>query len=193
MQGLIQRVSSASVSVDQQIQGQIDQGILLLLGVQKEDSQETADKLLQKVLNYRIFSDDEGKMNLSLGDIGGGLLVISQFTLAADTKKGLRPSFSSAAPPQQAEALYEYFLASAKAQHCTVSSGVFGAHMQVSLCNDGPVTLTCRADAGLWQSRYTLVELGWQAVNKLPMKTLKTPVTHNHNMSIFRYLTYSKR
>ena len=80
MQGLIQRVSSASVSVDQQIQGQIDQGILLLLGVQKEDSQETADKLLQKVLNYRIFSDDEGKMNLSLGDIGGGLLVISQFT-----------------------------------------------------------------------------------------------------------------
>jgi D-tyrosyl-tRNA(Tyr) deacylase len=80
-------VSSASVSVDQQIQGQIDKGILLLLGVQKEDSQETADKLLQKVLNYRIFSDDEGKMNLSLGDIGGGLLVISQFTLAADTKK----------------------------------------------------------------------------------------------------------
>ena len=109
MQGLIQRVSSASVSVDQQIQGQIDQGILLLLGVQKEDSQETADRLLQKVLNYRIFSDDEGKMSLSLGDIGGGLLVISQFTLAADTKKGLRPSFSSAAPPQQVEALYEYF------------------------------------------------------------------------------------
>lgn len=145
MQGLIQRVSSASVSVDQEIQGQIDQGILLLLGVQKEDSQETADKLLQKVLNYRIFSDDEGKMNLSLGDIGGGLLVISQFTLAADTKKGLRPSFSSAAPPQQAEALYEYFLASAKAQHCTVSSGVFGAHMQVSLCNDGPVTFNLQS------------------------------------------------
>jgi len=145
VQGLIQRVSSASVSVDQQIQGQIDQGILLLLGVQKEDSQETADKLLQKVLNYRIFSDDEGKMNLSLGDIGGGLLVISQFTLAADTKKGLRPSFSSAAPPQQAEALYEYFLASAKTQHCTVSSGVFGAHMQVSLCNDGPVTFNLQS------------------------------------------------
>lgn len=145
MQGLIQRVSSASVSVDQQIQGQIDQGILLLLGVQKEDSQETADRLLQKVLNYRIFSDDEGKMNLSLGDIGGGLLVISQFTLAAATKKGLRPSFSSAAPPQQAEALYEYFLASAKAQHGTVSSGVFGAHMQVSLCNDGPVTFNLQS------------------------------------------------
>ena len=145
MQGLIQRVSSASVSVDQQIQGQIDQGILLLLGVQKEDSQETADRLLQKVLNYRIFSDDEGKMNLSLGDIGGGLLVISQFTLAADTKKGLRPSFSSAAPPQPAEALYEYFLASAKAQHFTVSSGVFGAHMQVSLCNDGPVTFNLQS------------------------------------------------
>ncbi|MGB0668592.1 MAG: D-aminoacyl-tRNA deacylase [Porticoccaceae bacterium] len=140
MQGLIQRVSSASVSVDQQIRGQIDQGILLLLGVQKDDSQESADRLLQKVLNYRIFSDPQGKMNLSLSDIGGGLLVISQFTLAADTQKGLRPSFSSAAPPQQAQALYEYFLARANKQHDTVSSGVFGADMQVSLCNDGPVT-----------------------------------------------------
>lgn len=109
MQGLIQRVSSASVSIDQQVQGHIGQGILLLLGIQKEDNQQTADRLLQKVLNYRIFSDRQGKMNLSLSDIGGGLLIISQFTLAADTQKGLRPSFSSAAPPQQAQALYEYF------------------------------------------------------------------------------------
>jgi len=140
VQGLIQRVSSASVSVYNQRVGEINQGILLLLGVHTEDSQQTAHKLLQKVLNYRIFSDAEGKMNLSLRDIGGGLLVISQFTLAADTKKGLRPSFSSAAPPQQAEALYEYFLARANQHHCTVSHGVFGADMQVSLCNDGPVT-----------------------------------------------------
>ena len=146
MQGLIQRVSSASVAVDNRVQGQIDQGILLLLGVQKEDSQETADKLLQKVLNYRIFSDAEGKMNLSLGDIGGGLLVISQFTLAADTKKGLRPSFSSAAPPQQAEALYEYFLAQLQTRTTVqLASGVFGADMQVSLCNDGPVTFNLRS------------------------------------------------
>lgn len=145
MQGLIQRVSSASVSVDQQIRGQIDQGILLLLGVQKDDSQERADRLLQKVLNYRIFSDPQGKMNLSLSDIGGGLLVISQFTLAADTQKGLRPSFSSAAPPQQAQMLYEYFLARANEQHDTVSSGVFGSDMQVSLCNDGPVTFNLQS------------------------------------------------
>jgi D-tyrosyl-tRNA(Tyr) deacylase len=140
VQGLIQRVSSASVSIDQQVQGHIGQGILLLLGIQKEDNQQTADRLLQKVLNYRIFSDRQGKMNLSLSDIGGGLLIISQFTLAADTQKGLRPSFSSAAPPQQAQALYEYFLVRAHSQHGTVSSGIFGADMQVSLCNDGPVT-----------------------------------------------------
>lgn len=140
MQGLIQRVSSASVTIDQQVYGQINQGILLLLGVQKTDTREHADKLLQKVINYRIFSDAEGKMNLSLQDIGGELLIISQFTLAADTKKGLRPSFSSAAPPEQAEALYDYFLAQANGLYGGVSNGIFGADMQVSLCNDGPVT-----------------------------------------------------
>lgn len=140
MQGLIQRVSSASVTIDQQVYGQINQGILLLLGVQKTDTRESADKLLQKVINYRIFSDAEGKMNLSLQDIGGELLIISQFTLAADTKKGLRPSFSSAAPPEQAEALYDYFLAQANGLYGAVSNGIFGADMQVSLCNDGPVT-----------------------------------------------------
>ena len=140
MQGLIQRVSSASVTIDQQVYGLINQGILLLLGVQKTDTRESADKLLQKVINYRIFSDAEGKMNLSLQDIGGELLIISQFTLAADTKKGLRPSFSSAAPPEQAEALYDYFLAQANGLYGAVSNGIFGADMQVSLCNDGPVT-----------------------------------------------------
>ena len=140
MQGLIQRVSSASVTINQQVYGQINQGILLLLGVQKTDTRESADKLLQKVINYRIFSDAEGKMNLSLQDIGGELLIISQFTLAADTKKGLRPSFSSAAPPEQAEALCDYFLAQANGLYGGVSNGIFGADMQVSLCNDGPVT-----------------------------------------------------
>lgn len=140
MQGLIQRVSSASVTIDQQVYGQINQGILLLLGAQKTDTWESADKLLQKVINCRIFSDAEGKMNLSLQDIGGELLIISQFTLAADTKKGLRPSFSSAAPPEQAEALYDYFLAQANGLYGGVSNGIFGADMQVSLCNDGPVT-----------------------------------------------------
>jgi D-tyrosyl-tRNA(Tyr) deacylase len=141
MLGLIQRVSSASVAIENRLQGNIDQGILLLLGVEKNDDQDNADQLLKKILNYRIFNDELGKMNLSLKDIGGGLLVVSQFTLAADTKKGLRPSFSSAAPPEQAEALYDYFLKQAQIEcQGRVASGEFGADMQVSLCNDGPVT-----------------------------------------------------
>ena len=144
MYGLIQRVSSASVAIDQQINVQIDQGVLLLLGIEKTDSQSTVDKLLHRVLNYRLFSDEKDKMNLSLLDINGGLLVISQFTLAADTNKGLRPSFSSAAPPEQAESLYNHFLAQARAQHGKIESGIFAADMQVSLCNDGPVTFNLR-------------------------------------------------
>jgi D-tyrosyl-tRNA(Tyr) deacylase len=141
MLGLIQRVSSASVAIENRLQGNIDQGILLLLGVEKNDDQDNADQLLKKILNYRIFNDELGKMNLSLKDIGGGLLVVSQFTLAADTKKGLRPSFSSAAPPEQAEALYDYFLKQAQIEcQGRIASGEFGADMQVSLCNDGPVT-----------------------------------------------------
>ena len=141
MLGLIQRVSSASVSIENRPQGNIDQGILLLLGIEKNDDQDNADQLLKKILNYRIFNDELGKMNLSLNDIGGGLLVVSQFTLAADTKKGLRPSFSSAAPPEPAEALYDYFLRQAQIEcQGRVASGEFGADMQVSLCNDGPVT-----------------------------------------------------
>ena len=141
MLGLIQRVSSASVAIDNQIHGVINQGILLLLGMEKGDTTTQADQLLQKILNYRIFSDDQGKMNLSLKDIAGDLLVVSQFTLAADTKKGLRPSFSSAAPPAEAENLYNHFLDRASSIHNgTVATGQFGADMQVSLCNDGPVT-----------------------------------------------------
>lgn len=140
MQGLIQRVKHAKVEVDGQIIGQIEQGILLLLGVEKHDDNSTADKLLHKVSNYRIFTDENDKMNLSLKDIQGELLVVSQFTLAADTKKGMRPSFSSAATPAQASELYEYFVNQAKAAGLTVATGQFAADMQVSLCNDGPVT-----------------------------------------------------
>jgi len=140
MLGLIQRVASASVVIDHETVGEIDQGILLLLGVQKHDAMGSADKLLRKVLNYRMFSDPEGKMNLSLSDINGGLLIVSQFTLAADTKKGLRPSFSSAAPPEQAENLYNHFVSHATQQHLKVQNGRFGADMQVCLVNDGPVT-----------------------------------------------------
>ena len=140
MQGLIQRVKHAKVEVEGQVIGQIEQGILLLLGVEKHDDNTTADKLLHKVSNYRIFTDENDKMNLSLKDIQGELLVVSQFTLAADTKKGMRPSFSSAATPTQANELYEYFVSQAKAAGLTVATGQFAADMQVSLCNDGPVT-----------------------------------------------------
>ncbi|MEL7387533.1 MULTISPECIES: D-aminoacyl-tRNA deacylase [Pseudoalteromonas] len=140
MQGLIQRVKQAKVEVAGAVVGEISQGILLLLGVEKQDTEQSAQKLLHKVSNYRIFTDEQGKMNLSLNDIKGELLVVSQFTLAADTKKGMRPSFSSAGTPEQANTLYEYFIAEAKKAGLTVATGQFGADMQVSLCNDGPVT-----------------------------------------------------
>lgn len=141
MLGLIQRVTSASVSIEENIYGHINQGIVLLLGVEKNDAAGQADQLLKKILNYRIFADNSGKMDQSLTDINGDLLIVSQFTLAADTKKGLRPSFSSAAPPTEAEALYDYFLDQAnKIHNGKIASGQFGADMQVSLCNDGPVT-----------------------------------------------------
>lgn len=140
MLGLIQRVKRASVSVDNEIVGEIAQGILLLLGIQKTDSVESADKLIDKLLAYRIFADADNKMNCSVQQIEGGILVVSQFTLAADTKKGLRPSFSSAAPPAQAQSLYDYFVTQLRAKHKTVATGIFAADMQVSLVNDGPVT-----------------------------------------------------
>lgn len=140
MLGLIQRVKRASVTVNNAITGEIQQGILLLLGIQKNDTEETADKLIEKILAYRIFSDENNKMNCNVQQIEGGVLVVSQFTLAADTKKGLRPSFSSAAPPAQAEALYDYFVAQMRNKHPQVATGIFAADMQVSLINDGPVT-----------------------------------------------------
>lgn len=140
MKGLIQRVSNASVLVNGTLTGEIQQGIMLLLGVEKHDDSATADKLLHKVVNYRIFEDNEGKMNRSLLDVQGGLLIVSQFTLAAETRKGLRPSFSSAAPAEMGKALYEYFVDQAKNQVAQMGCGVFGADMKVSLTNDGPVT-----------------------------------------------------
>jgi len=140
MLGLIQRVSYATVEVNGDKVGEIGPGILLLLGVQASDNEENAARLLHRVLNYRIFSDVEGRMNLNLQQAGGGLMVISQFTLAADTGKGLRPGFSHAASPDRAEGLYDYFLSRAEQLHPDVASGVFGANMQVNLCNDGPVT-----------------------------------------------------
>ncbi len=140
MKGLIQRVSRAAVEVDGQTIGAIDQGILLLLGVEKTDTTNVADKLLHKVINYRIFSDEAGKMNRSLLDVGGGLLVVSQFTLVAHTSKGLRPSFSSGAAPELGEQLYQYFIDAARSELQQVACGRFGADMQVSLLNDGPVT-----------------------------------------------------
>lgn len=145
MLGLIQRVRSASVTVAGEVIGSIDQGLLLLLGVEKDDDTAHADKLLQKILNYRVFADADGKMNLSLRDVQGGLLVVSQFTLAASTDKGLRPSFSSAKPPLEAEQLYNHFLALSRTAHANVAAGRFGADMQVALVNDGPVTFLLKS------------------------------------------------
>lgn len=140
MKGLLQRVRAARVEVEGEIVGAVDQGLLVLVAVEPEDTREHADKLLHKLLNYRVFSDPQGKMNLSLKDIGGGLLLVSQFTLAADTRSGMRPGFSTAAPPALGAELFEYLLQQAKLQHSDVESGRFGADMQVHLVNDGPVT-----------------------------------------------------
>jgi len=140
MIALIQRVTKASVVVNNQTIGHIEQGILALIGVEKDDQKANADRLLERLLGYRIFADAEDKMNLSVSDIGGGLLLVPQFTLAADTRKGKRPSFSSAAPPQEGQALFQYFVGQAKQQYSKVSTGEFGADMKVALCNDGPVT-----------------------------------------------------
>jgi len=140
MKGLLQRVTGARVEVAGEIVGAIDQGLLVLIGVEPQDTRASADKLLHKLLNYRVFNDADGKMNLSLTDVGGGLLLVSQFTLAADTKSGLRPSFSKAASPALGAQLFDYLLAEAKNRHSMVAAGQFGADMQVHLVNDGPVT-----------------------------------------------------
>ncbi len=140
MRALLQRVSHAAVSVDGETVGEIGTGLLVLLGLDKGDDTATAERLLDKVLAYRVFPDEAGRMNCSVADIGGGVLLVSQFTLSADTRKGLRPSFSSAMPPEQARPLYEQTLASLADRHSEVAAGIFGAHMEVSLVNDGPVT-----------------------------------------------------
>ena len=140
MIGLLQRVREASVTVDGTVVGAIGSGLLLLVCAEPADTEATAARLVDKLLKLRIFSDDAGKMNRSLVDVGGGLLVVSQFTLAADTKSGMRPSFSSAAPPAQGAALFDALVEKARAQHPQVATGRFGANMQVHLVNDGPVT-----------------------------------------------------
>lgn len=140
MIGLLQRVTQASVKVNDEIVGQIDAGLLVLVGVQKHDNEQSAARLLERLLGYRVFPDKEGKMNLSLTDINGGLLLVPQFTLAADTKKGMRPSFSSAAPPELGEQLFNELVEIARMQHQNVATGQFGADMKVALVNDGPVT-----------------------------------------------------
>lgn len=140
MIGLIQRVSQASVSVEGRRVGEIGRGTLALVGVRRNDEPAAADRLLERLLSYRIFPDAAGKMNLSLRAIGGGLLLVPQFTLAADTHKGTRAGFSTAAAPEAARELFEYLLERARAQHSPVAAGEFGAHMQVQLVNDGPVT-----------------------------------------------------
>lgn len=141
MRMLLQRVSSASVAVNGEITGAIGKGILLFLGIGAGDTGEHAAYLLEKCCNLRIFEDDRGKMNLSLEDIGGGLLIVSQFTLYADIRKGRRPGFELAAPPEKANQLYEFFVDLAKKKLKNVGTGVFQAHMDVSLVNDGPVTI----------------------------------------------------
>lgn len=140
MKALLQRVSQARVEVDGAVLGSIDQGLLVLVGIERQDDQASADKLLQRVLRYRLFNDAAGRMNCSLQDVQGGLLLVSQFTLAADTHKGLRPGFSTAAAPAEAAELFAYLLAQAQQAYAVVASGRFGADMQVHLVNDGPVT-----------------------------------------------------
>lgn len=140
MRALIQRVSSARVEVAGELVGCIDHGLLVLLGLDKDDDEAAAQRMLDKLLAYRVFSDEQGRMNLSVTDTAGGVLLVSQFTLSADTRKGLRPSFSSAMPPVEAESLYDFTLKALSQRHQTVAAGRFGADMQVSLINDGPVT-----------------------------------------------------
>ena len=140
MKVLIQRVKKARVDVEGKTVGQIKQGLLAFIGVEKNDSKDSAVRMLKKLLSYRVFSDEGGKMNKSVEDINGEILLVSQFTLVANTKKGLRPSFSSAANPQLSEELYDYMIKQAKATNLNIQSGQFAANMQISLVNDGPVT-----------------------------------------------------
>ena len=148
MRAVVQRVRQARVDVEGDTVGAIERGLLVLLGVQGPDTERDADYLAAKIAGLRVFNDAQGKMNLDVRDVRGGVLVVSQFTLYGDTRKGRRPSFVQAAPPQQAEHLYEYFLQAAARHAMPVAHGVFGAHMQVHLVNDGPVTLLLDSPGG---------------------------------------------
>ena len=145
MKSLLQRVSRATVTVNAETVGEIEHGLLVFLGLDRDDDRAGADRMVDKLLAYRVFADSEGRMNDSVVDVHGGVLLVSQFTLSADTRKGLRPGFSSAMPPREAEQLYDYTLAQLRRHHPLVASGVFGADMQVSLVNDGPVTFLLNA------------------------------------------------
>ena len=147
MIGLLQRVSQAKVVVDGETVGAIDAGLMVLVCAERGDTEKQADALLSKLLAYRVFSDAAGKMNLSVADQAGALLLVPQFTLAADTNSGTRPSFTPAAPPAEAARLFAYFVAQARVRHATVETGRFGADMQVSLTNDGPVTFWLQVPA----------------------------------------------
>ena len=140
MKALIQRVSSSQVKVDGKLVGSVEKGLLVFLGFEKQDTRSMADKMINKIISYRLFPDQNQKMNLSLQDINGEILIISQFTLAADTKNGTRAGFSNAMPPLDAESLYDYFVESTRSSDLEVETGIFGADMKVSLVNDGPVT-----------------------------------------------------
>jgi D-tyrosyl-tRNA(Tyr) deacylase len=144
MIGLLQRVLEASVCVDEDCVGAIGPGLLVLVGVEKGDAEAQAERLLDRLLGYRVFADDAGRMNRSLAEVGGGLLLVSQFTLAADTQKGARPSFSSAAAPEEGRRLFDHLVTRARALHAPVATGEYGAHMRVALVNDGPVTFSLR-------------------------------------------------
>jgi len=142
---LIQRVRRASVQVDEQTVGAIGPGLLALVAVQPHDGEAQVARMVERLLGYRVFDDGQGRMNLSLADVRGGLLLVSQFTLAADTRKGMRPSFTSAAPPEHGRRWFERLVESARARHAPVETGRFGAHMVVELVNDGPVTFRLEA------------------------------------------------
>ena len=145
MIGLLQRVGQASVTVEGRVVGRIGPGLLVLVGVEKGDGEAQAERLLERLLGYRLFADAEGRMNRSLADTGGGLLLVSQFTLAADTNTGTRASFSSAAPLEEGRRLFDYLVQRARARHPIVATGEYGAHMEVALVNDGPVTFWLQA------------------------------------------------